>query len=447
MSKAAKQSVIILLILLIIALGFSFMIMMDKKKVEQAKIAVEKQLEDSEKREKESILKNKDFQGKIDEVEKARQALEDRLGGFDVDFVGMEAKVKKLTKERDVLQGELVSWKERTGEWKLKSDEKQERLADVVKERDGLLQRLQEQPKEKIVYVQPEEVFSPTATKRVSRAEVDLGSIDYEDEIFWGQILKDKADLELTLEELHDELTGKMIEIEDLKKQNSDLEIEISSLGNEKEGLVWDIKHGQDLANSLSLDLARSKNNQKFLSSRVDKLGDENANLYEQVKQLTSTKIALEKSIVKIQKDKEGVAKKLAETEHVIQGRIDEIWRLKESLDDAFQPSEDDDFSSSNEIELSPIVVTAEDELLSQIEQVPQQPLGFDGNVASINSDNNFVIVDVGETSGIQIGDRLNVYRGVDYIAGLEIIQVRRDIAAADIKDQVVPIQIGDNVR
>ena len=447
MSKAAKQSVIILLILLIIALGFSFMIMMDKKKVEQAKIAVEKQLEDSEKREKESILKNKDFQGKIDEVEKARQALEDRLGGFDVDFVGMEAKVKKLTKERDVLQGELVSWKERTGEWKLKSDEKQERLADVVKERDGLLQRLQEQPKEKIVYVQPEEVFSPTATKRVSRAEVDLGSIDYEDEIFWGQILKDKADLELTLEELHDELTGKMIEIEDLKKQNSDLEIEISSLGNEKEGLVWDIKHGQDLANSLSLDLARSKNNQKFLSSRVDKLGDENANLYEKVKQLTSTKIALEKSIVKIQKDKEGVAKKLAETEHVIQGRIDEIWRLKESLDDAFQPSEDDDFSSSNEIELSPIVVTAEDEFLSQIEQVPQQPLGFDGNVASINSDNNFVIVDVGETSGIQIGDRLNVYRGVDYIAGLEIIQVRRDIAAADIKDQVVPIQIGDNVR
>ncbi len=447
MSKAAKQSVIILLILLIIALGFSFMIMMDKKKVEQAKIAVEKQLEDSEKREKESILKNKDFQGKIDEVEKARQALEDRLGGFDVDFVGMEAKVKKLTKERDVLQGELVSWKERTGEWKLKSDEKQERLADVVKERDGLLQRLQEQPKEKIVYVQPEEVFSPTATKRVSRAEVDLGSIDYEDEIFWGQILKDKADLELTLEELHDELTGKMIEIEDLKKQNSDLEIEISSLGNEKEGLVWDIKHGQDLANSLSLDLARSKNNQKFLSSRVDKLGDENANLYEQVKQLTSTKIALEKSIVKIQKDKEGVAKKLAETEHVIQGRIDEIWRLKESLDDAFQPSGDDGFSSSNEIELSPIVVTAEDEFLSQIEQVPQQPLGFDGNVASINSDNNFVIVDVGETSGIQIGDRLNVYRGVDYIAGLEIIQVRRDIAAADIKDQVVPIQIGDNVR
>ena len=41
----------------------------------------------------------------------------------------------------------------------------------------------------------------------------------------------------------------------------------------------------------------------------------------------------------------------------------------------------------------------------------------------------------------------MNVYRGAEYVAGLEVIQVRKDIAAADIISKVVDIKIGDAVR
>jgi hypothetical protein len=65
----------------------------------------------------------------------------------------------------------------------------------------------------------------------------------------------------------------------------------------------------------------------------------------------------------------------------------------------------------------------------------------------SINKENNFVIIDLGQNSGVNIGDRLSVYRGDTYVGELEIIQVRTDISAADIKKQSMPIQAGDSVR
>jgi hypothetical protein len=41
----------------------------------------------------------------------------------------------------------------------------------------------------------------------------------------------------------------------------------------------------------------------------------------------------------------------------------------------------------------------------------------------------------------------VNVYRGASYIAGLEVIQVRKDILAADIKNKMMTIEVGDSVK
>ena len=65
----------------------------------------------------------------------------------------------------------------------------------------------------------------------------------------------------------------------------------------------------------------------------------------------------------------------------------------------------------------------------------------------SVNDQSNFVIVDIGEKRGLRAGDTLGVYRGVDYIARLEVLQVRPDIAAADLKEQSAQVKVGDTVR
>ena len=41
----------------------------------------------------------------------------------------------------------------------------------------------------------------------------------------------------------------------------------------------------------------------------------------------------------------------------------------------------------------------------------------------------------------------LSVYRDSKYIARLEVIQVRKDISAADIKDQWSKVVVGDTVK
>ena len=126
------------------------------------------------------------------------------------------------------------------------------------------------------------------------------------------------------------------------------------------------------------------------------------------------------------------------QTESVIRNKIDEIWQIKESLDQTFQG-----LSYTKNVELSPIVVTSNTMAGST---VPGTSL-LNGTVVSINDDNNFVIVDLGQKSGINLGDNLSVYRNSKYIARLEVIQVRKGISAADIKDQWSRIAIGDIVR
>ena len=183
------------------------------------------------------------------------------------------------------------------------------------------------------------------------------------------------------------------------------------------------------------------------MNDRIAKLNEQNLNFHQQIKQLTSTKIALEKGIVRLQEEKKDIEKKLLQTENVIQGRIDEIWDIKDNLEKEFKPVTE---SATGEIELPPIVVSAfvsEPAASDDIAREEGKAAGYNGNIVSVNDENNFVIVDVGEVDGLAIGDKLNVYRGIDYIAGLEVIQLRKGIAAADIRNKVIPIKVGDSVR
>ena len=71
-----------------------------------------------------------------------------------------------------------------------------------------------------------------------------------------------------------------------------------------------------------------------------------------------------------------------------------------------------------------------------------------EGSIISINESNNFVIVDLGQdNSSVSIGAHLKVYRDSNVIANLEIIQVRRDICAADIKTKSAELKVGDVVK
>jgi len=261
-------------------------------------------------------------------------------------------------------------------------------------------------------------------------------------------VLKQKAALQLELERAKSALDQVALQVAELKKQNSDLEMQVKQVTNEKDEIAQKVKYGGDLADTLSIDLARARNDQKAVNDRADKVKEENMDLQGQIKDLASTKISLEKTISRLTDDKNVMQKKLVETESVIQSRIDDIWKIKESLDKKLSDNPPSAPSAGGGMELPPIIVNAPNNQIQQGSGVPSIAVKNQGSIISINESSNFVITDLGQSnSTVSVGSALKVTRDSKEIAVLEVIQVRRDICAADIKNKSTELKVGDIVK
>lgn len=440
MSKGAKQSILLLIVLLLVSIGCLGYVLMEKQKVEKARNQLTTDLAQAEDRGKKFLA---DIQALKEDIAKREQAA-----------VELNRQIKKAEQDITVLKGQVAEVTDDRDKWK-------ERIENVKKERDEIMVKVQEMtrkqqsadqeivsykekiasleknmpPAEEVVEVNQNVMDTSPYTPVVSTVtnETDLASL-----------LREKASLQVKIENLQQELAKSATEVIDLKQTNSGLQIQIDQMKHDKEEIDRDIKYKADMINNLSLELARTKNDKKFISDNFEKLNQENKDMRIELKKLVNSKGALEKSIVKMSEDKNNIQKKLDGTEGVIQSKIDEIWEIKNSIDETFKQAKMG--TGSNEVELPPIVVNSGGGPAINANPGLVNP-GLNGKVVSINPDNNFVIVDLGEKSGVTAGDTLSVYRDAKYIAKLEVIQVRKDISAADIKDQWSKIQVGDVIR
>ena len=442
MSQAAKQSLIVLIVLLMGSLGFGFYTMLEKQKVEKERAGLQQEVQQYADREKKNILELKD--------------LKDKLAQSEAKNNDLQAKLKKAEKSAEDLLTQATQLTEDRNQWK-------EKVETITKNRDDLLAKIsnlttqletakaqaaEAKPARPVVLAAESQPSgssgeSTAVSPSVSQTMKEITPVGNSQEDQWATILKEKAALQVQIENLKSELNKNSVEVVEFKQKNDSLQLELDSLKHDKEELDREIKFQEDLVNNLSLELARTKNDKKFVSDRVAKLNEENAELRSQLKQLVTTKSALEKTIVRISDDKGKIEKKLNETENLVQSKIDEIWEVKDSLDKTVKFVKEEP-SLSSEIELPPIVVSS-----SSSPESPEKGSapGFNGKVVSLNEENNFIIVDLGESSGVQLGDILSVYRDSKYIARVEVIQVRKDISAADIKDQWAKIKVGDTIK
>jgi len=383
-------------------------------------------------------------------------ALNDKITQMQQDKSQIQSQSDELKHKSDDLQSQLEQANTDRDDWK-------NRVNTMQQERDSLMQKLKQRPtqivyKDRIMRVAtgPEGAPSMAPLAEVTSPKGDQ---------YWASVLKQKAALQVELQKESYDLNQAALQVVDLKKQNSDLEMEIKKVVNEKDEIVQKIKYGEDLADNLSIDLARSRNDQKAISDRADRLKEENLALLSQIRELTTAKLELERSVSRLTDDKDAMQKKLIETESVIQSRIDDIWKIKASLDKRLAENAPSSTSAGG-MELPPIIVNAPNNQqqaapLSSAGQAPpvagkaaaiaNAPAGngkTEGTIISINESNNFVIVDLGqENSSVSVGIPLKVYRDSNGIADLQIIQVRRDICAADIKNKTTDLKVGDVVR
>jgi predicted nucleic acid-binding Zn-ribbon protein len=463
MSKAVKQSIAILAVLLFVSIGVALVTLLEKQKLQNQNKSLSDQVADYQAKQTQLIAEGTKLKDQVQSLnsqladkEKERSKYQSQYQELKDKYDEINSQVSQLTRERDDFK---------------------DRSTTITQERDRLMKEIQNRPEkvvEKIVYKdrEPAPAAAPTpapiqapvfnqpamsaanpvpvndGAAVVAQAQADSAN-QQKDEAHWAEIFKQKAGLELELDKTKKELDQSAIQIVELKKQSSDFQLEIDKLKNEKEAILRKIKYGEDLADNLSIELARAKNDQKFVGDRVEKMSSENNTLRSQVKQLTDIKLGLEKTIQRLNDDKADIQKKLVESESVIQSRIDDIYKIKKNVDQRFQSVA----ANKNQVELSPIVVNASggatttDNPPAQQASMPSSRAKNEGHIVSINADNNFVIIDIGDKDGAKIGNAYRVFRGNKEIAKIETIQVRRDISAADIKKRVTALQVGDVVR
>lgn len=299
------------------------------------------------------------------------------------------------------------------------NDELQSKYSAVLKERNELTEKLKSKPSV-VTMAQPAAVT---------------------DDAYWARVLKDKTDLELQIQSLRNDFRDMQVKNDELQRDKASLELEVRNQIRETQDYKRQMEYNQKLMDSISQELVREKNDKFQIGDSLKSIKAENLTLRRQLKSLNNRKIVLERKLADLQVKSINLENGFNEMGDMLKDKMAQIDSLKRQLEPArvsTLPVE----KKEEAVELPAIVVRPQSG--TALEEAPSI---LSGKIIAVKRENNFVIVDLGENDGLTAGNALQVFRGVEAIADIEVIQVRKDISACDIKKETVPVKIGDTVR
>jgi septal ring factor EnvC (AmiA/AmiB activator) len=343
-----------------------------------------------------------------EEAERQTQALEEKNKALDTALQqkkkendGLTQKIDEITQEKDELQ---------TKYFQLESE--RTKLADEIK-------------------------FLKTQPVQVSQQPQAAEGTD----TYWAGILKSKLDLELQLEKVREQLKDLNISNEQLKRQGLTFDLELKNVKRERDDLQRGVEYSQKMVDSLSADLVREKKDKINIQDTLRLIRSENSTLRQQLQGLSSRKVGLERQLQSLEKEKQDLEHKLVQMETVLTDQVANMNVLRDQLDVVRKTVPRGSSSVEPSVELPPIIVQPQGQGLGQRQDAAL------GEVLAVNKENNFVVIDLGESAGLKLGDRLNVYRQDKIIAVVKVIRTRKTISACDIERELLPIITGDLVK
>jgi len=351
---------------------------------------------------------NQKFSIAVQEAQKLKERIEAMTGDLN-----------KLTQEKDQFraQGEELAQQKNAI---------QARYETIAKERDELVGKLKAQA--------PPEGQKPQEQPVVTQ------------DAYWAGVLKEKAELSMITENMRSELSA-------LRIKNDQLSKDLSSMSREKSEIEQQWAYNQKMFDTMASELVLERNTKRMLQESSKSLKNENMLLRRQLKSLNNRQAELEGKLIKIQAQKVEIERRFNEMADVLEDRLSKVTEIRQQLETVRSGSGGQISIASTEkektekpVELAPIFVRpGQTEKYSSREvQIP----ALRGRVLEINKENNFVIIDAGEESGVKTGNTFQVYNMEGQaIATIEAIQVRPKITACDIKKETTPIIVGDTVR
>ena len=349
-----------------------------------------------------------------------------------------EKSKKEWSEERESLEKRVFTYKRQLQEERDKTRALKEEMARLQKEIDDWRQRYEKISSEKEALLEKlKEVQARKETEVPSQKVVPLPEEGRD--VFWAQIVKERAVFQARAEELERELEKMKHSKEELQKQYENLKLDLDTAKAQLEELKRKLDFNKRTIEILSQELVREKDDKRSIAQQIEKFREDNLNLKREVKRLTALKEALEKDLLKAKEEKMILARRVEEMETQIKSQHQELTTLKDKIEKTAQlktvkPQE------TKAVELPPIVVTPKEEKpVSKVE----------GKIIAVNKEQMFVIIDLGQLQGISAGMSLGAYRNDVKIADLKVIEVRKEISACDIVSLKpdTDLKVGDIVR
>jgi len=381
--------------------------------------------------------KTQQLQRELKDKATENQALTAKLGDA-------KRSLDKLTSEKEAANKELT----RIG---TERDKLQTSLDTAMKEKEKLTQALKkaqsDKGKEATVVVMPsgEESTGVRITATGEQTEAAAGTP--KDDLYWEKVVKEKALLKAKTEDLQASLKEKELQAKALDKDKRDLKSRLDDLLATREELARELEFNKRTIDILSADLVKEKEDKRLALKEVKRLRNENSSLNRELRMIAKGKQTLEDKLSGLENMKGDLESKMLEVQTMLRERSLEIGDMQEKLVGALDKAKG---APGSVVELPPIVVKKP---RGSGASVAEAPSGADasmsagaavhGTVIAVNRKENFVVVDIGETSGLQDDQRLVVSRGNKRVASLKVIEIRKEIAACDIQN----IQPGESIR
>lgn len=344
-----------------------------------------------------------------------------------------------LKKENTALSGQVAKFQDSIRGYERDIESKNRQLADISREA-GELQRkydLANKAKEELIEKLKSRQERPSPATSVSQ-ELPPGT-----DAYWAGILKQKTDLEMQLDSMRSELKSTIISNEQLQRDKTGLDLDIKNLKHETEDLKRQLDYNKKLMDSLAQELVREKNDKMLIQDSFKSIKNENELLTRQLKSLNNRKVNLERKLQDFNEEKSTLQRRIDELETMFKEKLTQASNLSDQLDAVRSGAVKAESAKRESVVLPAIVVKPS----SAASEDAVDSMGLEGKVLAINRENNFVIIDLGESHDIKIGDTLRIYHGEDAVADITVIQSRSGISACDIKKEIEPIKIGDPVR
>jgi len=293
----------------------------------------------------------------------------------------------------------------------------------IVKENEALLERLKSKPSVMV------ESYAPEAAG-------EQPSGDY-----WADVVQEKAALQAKLEQMQRGLFDLEKEMTNLEKDNKELSIKVDELKRDKGSLDRSIAFKERSLEIMSKDLVSEREARRKVEEELGQLRGDNIRIKREFVMVNKTKARLENQLGDVAQKKVALERKLSEIEYILREKSLEMITLQEQLSSVVRGAKQISRSDSAAVELPPIVVKPEAK--------SSVPLGrLSGEIIAVNQREKFVIIDLGDISGVRPGLKFSITRDGQKVGVIEVVETRREISAGDIKElrSGVSIKEGDKV-